>query len=149
MRHLRAPLLLALIVVGVLFSVLAGRPDVSQAETAPATLADHMSAIGEGMNSLRRSVRDAEKDTDTLATLTTMQQHIFAAKAMVPGKVGELPEPDRTAQTKRYRASMAELLAEVCMTEKLVLEGRNADAFDQVKKLNSMKMQGHEAFKVD
>jgi soluble cytochrome b562 len=149
MRHLRVCLLFVLIATGVLLTAVASRPGVLHAETAAPKLADHMSAIDDAMRSLRRSMRDTAKDSETLATLTTMQQHIFAAKAMVPGKIAELAEPERIAQTKVYRASMAQLLAEVCLTEKLVLEGRNDDAYESLKKLNSLKMQGHETFKVD
>lgn len=149
MPRMRAVLVLTSLVLTVLALTLTVRPGVTHADTAPPQLNDHMEAIGDAMGSLRRSVRDPEQDASTLELITKMQTHVLAAKQMVPTKLAELPEAERTALVKKYRASMSDLLAEMCVAERLVLEGRNADAFESVKKLNSMKMQGHEAFKVE
>ena len=110
-------------------------------------LDDQMENIDEAMSKLRRTIRKAELNNDSLKLLTDLQQAAVACKAMVPAKAAKLPESQRAPFIAAYRKDMAELVISLSQMEIAILNGDNTKAQDIYKQLKTMEDKGHDKYK--
>lgn len=119
-------------------------------EEVPETeLARHMEIVEDGLRSLRRSVRDPEKNADSLATVIACEHAIMACKDEVPSMTERIPEAEREAFVAAFRVSMVEMLESFLVMEKAILEGRNDELRDLYKVLKGLEDPAHERFTED
>lgn len=95
---------------------------------------------------LKRSLRDAARDPESLEQIVVAQQACLAAKQMTPRMAAGVAEPERSAFVAGYRKGMAAVLAELATMEVKLLEGDRDGARASWKKLEQMEEDGHNEF---
>ncbi len=121
-------------------------PEEHEPETE---LARHMEIVEEGLRNLRRSVRDPEKNADSLVTVIACERAIMACKGEVPSMAAKVPEAERDAFVTAFRVGMVEMLENFLVLEKAILEERNDELRDIYKTLKGLEDPAHERFTED
>jgi len=125
------------------------------AMTAPAPAApadegnelhEHMEVIEEALGKLRRSLRDEQRNEESLAHIAVLQKETLACKLLVPEVVEELAEPQRSEEKTAYRRMMVDMLASQLELEAALLDGDADAAKKAFRKLRNMEDPGHERF---
>ncbi len=142
---------LTLAVPCLLFSGLALFESESPSPTASSTederLETAMQALVPSLKALSRSLGDPAQNEASLAALTDMQKQALAAKDTAPANLDEIPEAEREAHTRAFRADMARLLRELCEMEIEVCEGNNDAAKARVRSgLIPLRNASHEKY---
>ena len=101
------------------------------------------------VRTLRRSLRDAEKNPDSLAALHALQAAALEAKLMTPRTAAAVPEGERAAFVQAYRKDMVIFLEGALATERHVLEGDLEAAGEAFKALRALEDPGHERYTED
>ena len=101
-------------------------------------LEESMEKIKAGVRKLRRSLKSAESDADSLTAIAGIQAAALAAKGESPRMTGRLPEADQAAFVVSYRKQMIELLQSMLTLESALLDGDReaaSAAFDAMRGL--------------
>ncbi len=109
-------------------------------------LQKQMEVIEDGMKKLRRSLKKAEDNAQSLETIGKMQAAAIACKTEVPPAAAKVPEADRAKFLAGYRKGMVALVAEMCQMEIALLDGDNAKAEELFKGLKKIEDDGHEKY---
>ena len=110
---------------------------------------DSMLTIKAQVRTLRRSLRDAEKNPDSLSALHALQAAALEAKLMTPRTAAAIPEGERAAFVQAYRKDMVIFLEGALATERHVLEGDLEAAGEAFKALRALEDPGHERYTED
>jgi soluble cytochrome b562 len=105
-----------------------------------------MEKLEAAMEVLKRSVRDAERDAESLEQIVIAQQACLAAKQMAPKMAAGVADAERGPFLAGYRKGMAAALAELATMEVKLLEGDRDAARASWKKLEQMEEDGHNEF---
>jgi hypothetical protein len=124
-------------------------PAGARAEVKKSELRKQMEQMDESMKKLKRTVRKAEFDKETLELIGHMEQVAVTCKSMTPSKAASVPEADRAKFIAGYQMGMASLLSDMCQLEIAVLKGDQVKAHDLYKKLKDDEDKGHDAFMPD
>lgn len=108
-----------------------------------------MLVIKAQVRTLRRSLRDAEKNPDSLSALHALQGAALEAKLMIPRTAAAIPEGERAAFVQAYRKDMVIFLEGALETERHVLEGDLVAAAEAFKALRALEDPGHERYTED
>jgi hypothetical protein len=109
-------------------------------------LAKQMEEIQDNLKKLRKTVKDAAANKDTLETLSKLQTLTVSSKALVPAKAAAVAEGERAKFVAGYRKEMAALLEHLCKIETAVLDNDNAKADELFKGLKKIEDDGHEKY---
>jgi len=123
-----------------------------EAKTAPTDeteLGSAMETMEDALRSLRKSLRSAEQNPASLATLVELQAAVHAAKVETPAMAGKMPAEQRPAFVRDYRKEMVGMARMLLDLELLVLEGKQEEAGDLLKKIRRLEDSGHERFTED
>lgn len=112
-------------------------------EHTEADLHEIMEHLGGHFKSLRTSVSDASKNTQTLQTVHEMQALFHAAKLLTPHTI----EGKGAEAQLKYRKVSTQALRQLCDIEIALLEGDNDAAKAGVKELNALQRSGHQKYK--
>lgn len=113
-----------------------------------ATLTETMKQLDEAFRQVRRLIRDEASRDEALALLSQMQALAVRAKAMQPAMDG-VPAEQQAARSQAYRLRMVQLVRAMLDAEAAVLESRHADAYEQLKAMQAIKMEGHQEFRIE
>ena len=119
------------------------------AETAAAAdteLAKQMEVIEDGMKKLRRTLKNAEGDAESLKTIGAMQAAAVASKELTPARLAKVPEDQKKTFLAGYRKDMAAMIVQFCEMETAVLDGKHDEAQAIHKKLKDVEEEGHEKY---
>ena len=105
-----------------------------------------MEDMDEDFKKLKRTVRKAELNEQSLKLLTAIQQRMVACKEMTPERLAKVPEADRAKFLKDYRREMAGVIIEFCQVEQAILDGDNAKATDLYKAIVEREDKAHDVF---
>ncbi len=105
-----------------------------------------METIEEGMETLRKSVRDPALFGESIEVVEKMVQAAAWARTETPKMAANVAEGERAAFVRAYRKEMIELLVELLRLEAALLEGNTEDAQKIYKNLKKMEEAGHERF---
>jgi soluble cytochrome b562 len=123
-------------------------PDSSAEANDPKALHRHMEAINRDLQKITRNVKDAKKNDQSLAAVQDMQVHTVAAKAMTPtANAATRPEAERPAYIQEFRRQMVDVLHAELDLERQLLDGKNDDAAQTVKKLRELEKKGHKDYR--
>ncbi len=141
------------------FAMTLPTPRIMQAADAPPPAAKEgkektelhhrMKEMDDAMKKLRRTLKSADTNADSLDLIAKIEQLAVTCKSMTPSKAATLPEADRPKFIASYRKEMAGLLTEVCKMESAVLDGDNAKAQEIFANLKEMEDKGHDKFNED
>jgi len=115
-------------------------------EDGEMTLKDHMDVMDRSLRLLRRTLRDASRNEESLKTVSLLQQATLMSKDMTPAMTEKLPEGDRAAFVADYRRDMAKLLIQTVELEIALLDGNNAKAQELYDAIKATEDPGHEKF---
>jgi soluble cytochrome b562 len=116
------------------------------AETKKTELHDKMEQIDESMKKLRRTLRSADSNAESLELISKAQQAAIACKAMTPSRAATVPEPERKKFVAEYRKQMAGVIGQMLQMEIAVLDGNNEKAQQIHKELKTLEEKGHDKF---
>ncbi len=131
--------------------------DLSPLPGAPTTAADddeseldkRMLAIKAQVRTLRRSLRDTEKNADSLEALHALQVAALEAKTMEPRRAAGVPEGERPAFVQAYRQEMIRFTIVALETEAALLAGDQEKAGELFSALRDLEDPAHERFTED
>jgi soluble cytochrome b562 len=144
-RYRRTGLAALLTAVVVAFSIPAA-PAVYAAEEKDTELQKKMEEIETGLKKLRRTLRKAEENPESLKTIAQVKVAMEASKKLPPAMAASLPEAERAKFIESYKKDIDAVIAEMGKMEKAVKDGKNADAQAVLKKLSEMEEAGHEKY---
>lgn len=134
-------------------AALAAQPQAqseTQTEVQPEAqmgLHDHMEVMNDAFRTIKEGYNKPAKLDDVLAGIDTMQQHIVAAKSLVPHKVAEMPAEEQEAARTDYRIRLANLLAKTTELEVALLNGEEELAHKIIRDdLYPMRDEGHDLY---
>lgn len=118
----------------------------AQPEALP-TLGEHMDGMKDALRTIARGHKDEAQREAVLAAITQFQEHVVAAKGLVPQSVSKMPEEKRAEAVADYRARMALVLAESANLEVAYLDGE-IDKVDEIIRgeLFPLRDSGHNEF---
>lgn len=109
-------------------------------------LAKQMEVIEEAMKKLRRTLKQADQNAQSLEIVTQMQQAAVASKAQPPAMAADMPEAERAKFVQDYRKDMAKFIVVMCDMEVALLDGDNKKAEEHYKALSKWEDDGHEKY---
>ena len=109
-------------------------------------LAKQMEVVEQGLRKLRRSVRDPERNAESIELLAGMQRAALESKSQRPVMTERVPEAERDAFLADYRKGMIALLEGLLAIEKSLLDGDNRAAREHTKRVAEMEDSGHDKF---
>jgi hypothetical protein len=109
-------------------------------------LEETMEEMNDAYKALKKQVGDSSKNADSHKLVLVMQETAVRAKKLAPALAAEKQGPDKDKFMVAYQKSMSDLLVEYVKLEVMVLDGKNADAEGQLKKIIEMKNAAHKVF---
>ena len=109
-------------------------------------LQKQMEVIEAGMKKLRKSLRSADDNAESLKTIADIKKAAVASKDQVPAMASTLPEAERAKFVAAYKKDMEAFIAEVDKMEASVKAGKNDEAAEVHKKLKELEDAGHEKY---
>lgn len=109
-------------------------------------LEESMEKIKGGVRKLRRSLKSAESDADSLMAIAGIQAAALTAKGESPRMTGSLPEAERAAFIVAYRKQMIELLQSMLTLESALLDGNREAATAAFDAMRGLEDPAHERF---
>ena len=109
-------------------------------------LEDVMESMNDSYKALKKQVADPSKNADSHKLVLTMLETAVQAKKLAPALAGEKQGAEKDKFMVAYQKSMSDLLVEYVKLEVMVLDGKNADAEAQLKKIIEMKNAAHKVF---
>lgn len=141
--------LIALAVAGLLtLSAAFVSPERSVRVDDDTKLALYMKDINKGLRGLRSTLREPERNAESIAAVRELQILITKSRAEDPARTAELPEDQRAAYALEYQKMMLDFGMKVMELESALLEGDNEAAQAVWKDVNGMKSPAHEKFKI-
>jgi len=110
------------------------------------TLADHMGVINSAVKKLRKNVKNADMNKDSIELSNGAAVAAAACLAMTPEIAKKVPAADKDKFIAEYKKQMGELIDSFKSLSKLLMENKNDDAEAIVTKLLDQKKKGHEQF---
>ena len=139
-------------------SISLGLPIFTRAEDAKPTpkpadthvqkgeLSERMSDVEDLYKKLRRSIRKADTNAESLETIAKIQALMGQAKAMTPAWAAKMPEADRAKFVASYRDDMTAAIAQFDEMATAIKASDNAKAGEIYKKITAMQDAGHEKY---
>ena len=133
-----------LLVCGLSVGLVATAAD--QPAAADTELAKHMEEPEDHLKKLRRSLRKAEENAESLQHIDKALEEAVECKALLPAKAARVPEAERAQFVNNYRKDMVAVIMDLCQMELAVLEGNNDRAQEIHKGLKTKEDEGHEKY---
>jgi soluble cytochrome b562 len=143
-------------------SVLAGRPlftpvvataaaaaqddEKSKVKDLDTELAKQMEVIDEGMKKLRRTLRKAESNKESLEWIEKIEKAATKSKDLSPAMAAKIPEAERAKWVENYKKDMDAFIKSVGEMKAAVKDGKNDKAQEVYKALKEQEDKGHEKY---
>jgi len=111
-----------------------------------ATLADHMDTINSAVKKLRRSVKNADMNKDSVEVAKGASAAALKCIEIEPDIAKKVPAAEKEKFIAEYKKQMKELSDTFSDMAKLLGENKNEDAEKLVAKLLDQKKKGHDQF---
>jgi hypothetical protein len=109
-------------------------------------LNSEMEDIDEAMKKLKRTLRKADQNAESLKLIAEVEQKMILGKSMTPLKTEKIPEADRAKFVAAYRKEMAGTIIDLLQMEQAVLDGDNSKAVEIWKSINDRSDKAHDQF---
>ena len=109
-------------------------------------LAKQMEIIDSGMKKLRRSLRKAESNKESLETIEKVHGAAVKSKDLVPAMAAKQPEAKRAESVAAYKKDMENTIKTIEQMRDAVKEGKNDKALEIHKTLKTQEDKGHEKY---
>lgn len=108
-----------------------------------------MEEMDKSFKQLKRTIRSAAQDKQSLELIGKIEQLAVSCKALTPSKTKTEPADKQEKFVLAYRKEMAHLIADMCAMETALLDGDHAKAQELYKKIDTDKEDGHDKFMED
>jgi soluble cytochrome b562 len=109
-------------------------------------LAKQMEVIDEGMKKLRRTLRKAESNKESLEWIEKIEKASTKSKDLIPALAAKKPEAERAKFVESYKKDMETFIKGVGEMKAAVQEGKNDKAQEVYKSLKTQEDKGHEKY---
>ena len=109
-------------------------------------LAKQMEVIDEAVKKLRRTLRKAESNKDSLELIDKVEKAATKSKDLVPALAAKKPEADRAKFVENYKKDMDAFIKSVGEMKAAVEAGQNDKAQEVYKNLKTQEDKGHEKY---
>jgi hypothetical protein len=145
---MRTLCLLLIAAMGMAVAIVAAPSRATADDAAQASpLHKQMEILQDAVKQLRRQVKDPARNPQSLELVVQMQTSVILAKTYVPPLAQTLPEEKRPEFLMGYRKKMIELADALLELELALLDGKNAQAEELLKKSLELRFKGHQQFK--
>ena len=118
----------------------------SEVKDLDTELAKQMEVMDEAMKKLRRTLRKAESNAESLEWIDKLEKASVKSKELIPAKLAKVPEADRAEMVKAYQKDMDAFLKSVGEMKTAVKAGKNDVAQEVYKTLKTHEDKGHEKY---
>ena len=109
-------------------------------------LAKQMEVIDSGVKKLRRSLRKAEQNKESLETIEKVHAAATKSKDMTPAMAAKIPEAERAKWVENYKKDMDTFIKTVEKMQAAVKDGKNDEALKLHQELKKQEDKGHEKY---
>ena len=109
-------------------------------------LQKHMEVIEAAMKKLRRTLRSADQNPESLKQIAEIQKAAKACVDLIPAMASTVPAGERDKFVAAYKKDMEAFIGEVGKMEQAVKDGKNDQALEIHKKLKELEDKGHEKY---
>jgi len=109
-------------------------------------LAKQMEVIDEGMKKLRRTLRKAESNKESLEWIEKIEKASTKSKDLIPALAAKKPEAERAKFVENYKKDMEAFIKGVGEMKAAVQDGKNDKAQEVYKNLKTQEDKGHEKY---
>jgi hypothetical protein len=109
-------------------------------------LSKQMEVIDSGMKKLRRSLRKAESNKESLETIDKVLAAAAKSKDMTPAMAAKIPEAKRAEWVANYKKDMEATIKTIEQMRDAVKEGKNDKAQELHKSIKQQEDKGHEKY---
>ena len=109
-------------------------------------LAKQMEVVDSGMKKLRRSLRKAESNAESLKTIETVHKALVKSKDMTPAMAKKIPEADRAKWVEAYKKDMEATIKSIEEMRAAVKDNKNDEAQKIYATIKKQEDKGHEKY---
>jgi len=109
-------------------------------------LAKQMEVIDEAMKKLRRTLRNAEGNKQSLEHIDKIEKAAAKSKELIPALATKKPEAERPKFVENYKKDMDTFIKSVGEMKAAVQAGQNDKAQEVYKTLKTQEDKGHEKY---
>lgn len=109
-------------------------------------LAKQMETIDEAIKKLRRTLRKAESNKESLEWIEKMEKAAIKSKDLTPAMAAKVPEADRAKFVENFKKDMDVFIKSVGEMKAAVKDGKNDKAQEVYKTLKTQEDKGHEKY---
>ena len=109
-------------------------------------LAKQMEIMEDGMKKLRRTLRKAESNKESLELIEKVEKAAKASKDLVPAKAERMPATERAKFVEGYKKDMEATIKTIGEMKAAVQEGKNDKAQELYKTIKTQEDKGHEKY---
>ena len=109
-------------------------------------LAKQMEVIDEGIKKLRRTLRKAESNSESLEWIDKIEKAAVKSKDLAPAMAAKVPEAERAKWVENYKKDMATFIKTMGELKAAVKESKNDKAQEIYKDLKKQEEKGHEKY---
>ena len=124
----------------------AAQEQESQVVDLDTELAKQMEAVDSGMKKLRRSLRKAESNAESLKTIETVHKALVKSKDLVPAMAAKVPEAERAKWVEAYKKDMDKTIKTMDELRAAVKDGKNDKAQEIYQTLKKQEDDGHKKY---
>ena len=109
-------------------------------------LAKQMEIIDEGIKKLRRTLRKAESNAESLEWIDKIEKAATKSKDLTPAMAAKIPEAERAKWVENYKKDMDAFIKNLGEMRAAVKDSKNDKAQEIYKTLKQQEDKGHEKY---
>ena len=109
-------------------------------------LAKQMEIVDSGMKKLRRSLRKAESNKESLETIEKVHKALVKSKDFTPAMAAKVPEAERAKWVESYKKDMEATIKTVEELRAAVKDNKNDEAQKIYATIKKQEDKGHEKY---
>jgi soluble cytochrome b562 len=109
-------------------------------------LSKHMEDLSKALKAIKKNVKDAAKNADSLKLVETAEKAAVACKDLPPAMLEKTPAEKKAEVLAGYKKAMDLCIAEIAKLKQQLKDGKNEDAAETLKNLKMLEDDGHEKY---
>jgi hypothetical protein len=122
------------------------KEDAKEVKDLDTPLAKQMEIMEDGMKKLRRTLRKAESNAESIELIEKVEKAAKASKDLKPAMAEKIPEAQRAKWLEEYKKDMEKTIATLGEMKAAVKENKNDKAQELYKTIKTQEDKGHEKY---
>ena len=131
---------------GMAFARAAAQDEEKKVVDLDTELAKQMEVIESGVKKLRRSLRKAESNKESLETIEKVHAAAVKSKDMTPAMAAKVPEAERAKFVENYKKDMETFIKTMDEMKAAVKDSKNDKAMELYQSIKKQEEKGHEKY---